>query len=127
MRRVITPKSHFILVTARCLETQWRYNAGFVPLGRVSSGRVVPGGPLSREWRVMTKIDQELLAIMECPVAHKPLVQVGDWLYCTDGETRRRYPIRDGIPMMLVEESEVVEPDEFQTIMASIGGTDRSA
>lgn len=63
-------------------------------------------------------IDAELLRIMQCPVGHAPLVQVGDWLYSTDAETRRRYPIRDGIPIMLIEESEVVAEDEFQRIMA---------
>ncbi len=66
----------------------------------------------------MTKIDDELLRIMECPIGHAPLVQVGDWLYSTDPETRRKYPIRDGIPIMLIEEAEVVEPDEFERVMA---------
>jgi len=65
----------------------------------------------------MTEISSDLLKIMECPVGHAPLVQVGDWLYSTDAETRRRYPIRDGIPIMLVEESQVVEPGEFERVM----------
>ena len=55
---------------------------------------------------------------MECPVAHVPLVQVGDWLYSTDPETRRKYPIRDGIPIMLVEEAEVATPQEFERAVA---------
>jgi len=66
----------------------------------------------------MTSIDKELLRIMACPVAHTPLVQVGDWLYSTDTETRRKYPIRDGIPIMLVAESQVAEVDEFERVMA---------
>ena len=66
----------------------------------------------------MTTISEDLLSIMECPVAHVPLVQVGDWLYATDPETRRRYPIRDGIPIMLVEESEVVETEVYEKAMA---------
>ncbi len=66
----------------------------------------------------MTEISNDLLKIMECPVAHAPLVQVGDWLYSTDAETRRKYPIRDGIPIMLVEESQVAEPEEFDRVMA---------
>ncbi|MGB2987978.1 MAG: hypothetical protein WBE26_19085 [Phycisphaerae bacterium] len=65
----------------------------------------------------MAKIDAELLQIMECPVAHVPLVQVGDWLYSTDPETRRKYPIRRGIPIMLVEEAEVADPQEFERAM----------
>jgi len=66
----------------------------------------------------MAEISSDLLKIMECPVAHVPLVQFGDWLYSTDAETRRKYPIRDGIPIMLVDESEVAEPAEFEQAMA---------
>ena len=65
----------------------------------------------------MTQISSDLLKIMECPVAHVPLVQVGEWLYSTDAQTRRRYPIRDGIPIMLVEESQEVQPAEFERVM----------
>jgi uncharacterized protein YbaR (Trm112 family) len=66
----------------------------------------------------MDDIDTELLGIMVCPVSHAGLKQVGDWLYSTDRETRRRYPIRDGIPVMLVDESEVVELGEFDRVMS---------
>lgn len=59
-------------------------------------------------------IDPELLKILVCPDSHAPLVQVGDWLYSTDPTTRRRYPVRDGIPIMLIDESEVVDEAEFQ-------------
>ncbi len=68
--------------------------------------------------RTMTKIDEELLRIMECPVAHVPLVQVGDWLYSTDPTTRKKYPIRDGIPIMLIDEAETAEPKEIERAMA---------
>lgn len=66
----------------------------------------------------MSPIDAELLRILECPVAHVPVVQVGDWLYSTDPETRRKYPIRDDIPIMLIDESEVANPEEFERVMA---------
>ncbi len=66
----------------------------------------------------MTKIDEELLRIMECPVAHVPLVQVGDWLYSTDPKTRKKYPIRDGIPIMLIDEAKTAEAEEFERAMA---------
>ena len=71
----------------------------------------------------MTKIDAELLRIMVCPVAHAPLVQLGDWLYSTDPATRRKYPIRDGIPIMLIEESEVTDQAEFERVMAETSNT----
>jgi uncharacterized protein YbaR (Trm112 family) len=62
-------------------------------------------------------IDPELLSIMVCPESHARLVQVGDWLYSTDPQTRRRYPVREGLPIMLIDESEVIEPDEFNRVM----------
>ncbi len=66
----------------------------------------------------MSGIDAKLLELMQCPVAKAPLVQVGDWLYSTDAATRRKYPIRDGIPIMLVDESEVADVEEFERAMA---------
>lgn len=65
----------------------------------------------------MGEIDTELLKIMVCPISHAPLMQVGDWLYSTDRETRRRYPVRDDIPILLAEESEAVELEEFDRVM----------
>ncbi|MCB9851221.1 MAG: hypothetical protein H6817_11030 [Phycisphaerales bacterium] len=56
---------------------------------------------------------------MVCPESHAKLVQQGDWLYSTDAATRRRYPIRDGIPVMLVDESEVVAEDEYKRVMSA--------
>ena len=67
------------------------------------------------------RLDPDLLAILACPESKAPLIQVGDWLYSTDAKTRRRYRIRDGIPIMLIDESEVVEPEEFARVMAEHG------
>lgn len=50
-------------------------------------------------------IDAELLAILACPVDHAALSETGDALVCA--ACRRRYPIRDGIPVMLVEEATI--------------------
>ncbi|MCH7632119.1 MAG: hypothetical protein IIB59_02805 [Planctomycetes bacterium] len=63
-------------------------------------------------------LDEELLKILACPKTRAPLIEIDGWLYSTDAETRLRYPIRDGIPIMLIEEAEVVEPDEFARVMA---------
>lgn len=60
-------------------------------------------------------IDPELLEILRCPVAVHQKDQYGDdpgrlelvrdsWLVCKDNGYK--YPIRDGIPVMLVEEGE---------------------
>lgn len=66
----------------------------------------------------MAKLSSKLMEMLICPLARKPLVQVGDWLYSTDSDTRRRYPIRDGIAVMLIDESEIVSPEEFNKVMA---------
>lgn len=58
-------------------------------------------------------IDPQLLSIMVCPVSHAPLREVGNWLVSTDPETRLRYPVRDGIPVMLVEEAEELTPEDW--------------
>jgi uncharacterized protein YbaR (Trm112 family) len=65
----------------------------------------------------MSEIDTELLKMLACPMAHVPLVEVEGWLYSTDAKTRRRYPIRDGIPVLLVDESEEVSQAEFERVM----------
>jgi uncharacterized protein len=62
-------------------------------------------------------ISSELMEILVCPESHAHLVQVGEWLYSTDPATRRRYPIREGIPIMLIDESEVVDEAEFARVM----------
>ncbi len=50
---------------------------------------------------------KELLEILVCPACKSRLDLVGEvWLACTDRECRRNYPIRDGIPVMLVEEGD---------------------
>ena len=67
----------------------------------------------------MTQIDAELLAIMVCPVSHAPLQQVGDFLVSTDSATRLRYPIRDGIPVMLEEEAEEMSIEDWKAALAA--------
>ena len=62
-------------------------------------------------------LDPELLAIMVCPLSHARLVQDGDTLVSTDPKTRRRYLIVDGIPNMLIDESEELSESEWKQIM----------
>lgn len=50
-------------------------------------------------------INDELLDILACPSCKTPVELVRDqWLVC--GECGRKYPIRDDIPVMLVEEGD---------------------
>jgi uncharacterized protein YbaR (Trm112 family) len=55
----------------------------------------------------MNALDTELLAIVRCPVTHSRLRQDGDWLIAETGGLR--YPIRDGIPVLLAEEAQLPE------------------
>lgn len=50
-------------------------------------------------------ISQDLLDMLVCPVCKKPLTlkDEGQSLKC--GQCRRVYPIRDNIPIMLVDEA----------------------
>ena len=66
-------------------------------------------------------IDPQLLSIMVCPVSHARLREVGDWLVSTDPETRLRYPVRDGIPVMLVEEAEELPPEDWEKMIQEEG------
>ncbi len=50
-------------------------------------------------------IDPELLSILACPVDHAAVRDEGGALVCSS--CGRRYPVRDGIPVMLVEEAEL--------------------
>ena len=49
-------------------------------------------------------IDKTLLEILACPVCKTEVKLEGDRLVCV--QCGRRYPIRDGIPVMLVEEAD---------------------
>ncbi len=49
-------------------------------------------------------IDKELLEILACPLCKTSVREEADRLVCT--ACGRRYPIRDGIPVMLIEEAE---------------------
>lgn len=66
-------------------------------------------------------ISKELLEILCCPETKAELVLDGDSLVSTDKNTRRRYRIKDDIPVMLIDESEKVSMDEWKEIMKRHG------
>jgi len=52
-------------------------------------------------------ISDDLLAILVCPACRTKVELVQDtWLVCSNSECNRKYPIRDGIPIMLIEEGD---------------------
>ena len=53
-------------------------------------------------------LPQELLEILVCPVDKAKVRQQGPRLVCD--ECGRAYPVRDGIPVMLVDEAELTRP-----------------
>lgn len=50
-------------------------------------------------------VDPQVLAILRCPLTHSKLTQHGDWLVAEVGGLR--YPVREGIPVMLIEEAQL--------------------
>ncbi|MCW8804243.1 MAG: hypothetical protein OQK57_07595 [Ignavibacteriaceae bacterium] len=66
-------------------------------------------------------ISKELLDILCCPETKADLVLDSNALVSTDRNTRRRYRIEDDIPVMLIDESEQLSVEEWQTIMKRHG------
>jgi len=53
------------------------------------------------------KIDDWLLEILACPACHAPLREddAASELVCTNAECALAYPVRDDIPVLLVDEA----------------------
>jgi uncharacterized protein YbaR (Trm112 family) len=67
-------------------------------------------------------IDRALLDILRCPDSRAPLVLDGDRLVSTDKKTRRSYRVEDGdLPVMVIEESDVLDEAAWQAIMQRHG------
>lgn len=63
-----------------------------------SAGETTPEPP-----KLGGDVDAELLAILACPLDKQPVTRQGNYLVCQ--ECQRHYPIRDGIPVMLIDEA----------------------
>lgn len=62
-------------------------------------------------------IGKDLLKILACPDCRSGLKETGDKLLCTNPGCRRQYDVRNGIPIMLVEDSQVITHDAHKTLM----------
>lgn len=52
-------------------------------------------------------VSKDLLEILVCPACKTKVELVkGAWLVCQNEQCRRKYPIRDDIPIMLIEEGD---------------------
>ncbi len=65
--------------------------------------------------------DEKLLEILVCPESKAPLLLEGDHLVSTDPKTRRSYRIEDDIPIMLIEEAEVLPEETWRSILERHG------
>ncbi len=65
-------------------------------------------------------LDPELLTVLACPIDKGPLHVLDDENALYNARLKRRYHVRDGIAVMLVDESEVVADTEHDRIMAKI-------
>jgi uncharacterized protein YbaR (Trm112 family) len=65
-------------------------------------------------------LDPRLLAVLACPQDKGPLYYLGDDDGLYNPRLRRRYLVRDGIPVMLVEEAQPVDDAAHEAIMARI-------
>ena len=54
----------------------------------------------------MSQLRPELVEILACPACKQGVVLQGDRLICTNSNCGLRFPIRDGIPIMLIDEAE---------------------
>ena len=57
------------------------------------------------------KVDPKLLEILVCPLTRGPLVYDAERQELISRQARLAYPIRDGIPIMLVEEARSLDKD----------------
>ena len=68
---------------------------------------------------------QHLQDIIACPKTKAKLICEGEFLISVDPETRLKYPIKDGIPVMLVDEAVEVlnqensSPETFPRLRSS--------
>ncbi len=62
-------------------------------------------------------VSKELLDILVCPYCKTPVtLHDSSWLLCGNPDCRRKYPIKDDIPVMLIEEGDKwidIEPEDL--------------
>ena len=71
-------------------------------------------------------LDPQLLEILACPEDKGPLLYLEDEDTLYNPRLHRRYLIRDGIPIMLVDEAEDVDEAEHERLVAKAAGASTS-
>ena len=65
-------------------------------------------------------LDERLLAILVCPEDKSGLYYLGDADGLYNPRLRRRYEIKDGIPVMLIDEAVAVDDAEHERLMSRV-------
>jgi len=63
-------------------------------------------------------LDPQLLEILACPEDKGPLLYFADEESLYNPRLKRRYAIRDDIPIMLIDEAETVSDEEHERLVA---------
>ncbi len=65
-----------------------------------------------RDASTINRVDPKLLEILVCPVTKQPLEYNSDRHELISPAARLAYPIRDGIPIMLMEEARNLDEEQ---------------
>ena len=65
-------------------------------------------------------LDPRLLAVLACPQDKGPLYYVGDETGLYNPRLHRRYEVRDGIPVMLIDEAHTLDQAAHDALMERI-------
>jgi uncharacterized protein len=99
MKRLI-----FVLIAAGGAVLWWRRRGETLPdTWSTQSGGTSTSVDVSEPPKLGGEVDADLLAILACPLDKQPVTRQGNYLVCQ--ECQRHYPIRDGIPVMLIDEA----------------------
>lgn len=60
----------------------------------------------------MTDVDPKLLEVLVCPQSRKPLRYDRERQELISESARLAYPVRDGVPIMLIDEARELDADE---------------
>jgi len=65
-------------------------------------------------------LDPQLLEILACPEDKGPLYYLADEDALYNPRLKRRYDVRDDIPVMLIDEATTVDEAEHERVMAKV-------
>jgi uncharacterized protein YbaR (Trm112 family) len=71
-------------------------------------------------------LDKELLDILACPEDKGPLLYSEKEEFLYNPRLRKLYRIKDGIPILLIDEAETISEEKHKQIMAEFNKADKS-